>query len=129
MDQDYDNTKRLQVVLSGLSLRPKDEEALFIIDITLLGKFLTTRNFRRCGYVDYVTGRCNRKKPVIIIDKIGTQANIYGLRMKAENGGTVTFMENPAIENQRLVEGKGKRGETLGGIILGKVIEAGLGKK
>ncbi|KAF3452124.1 hypothetical protein FNV43_RR08221 [Rhamnella rubrinervis] len=46
MDGTSSFIKNLQDALMGLSLQPSDEAALSITNMTLLGKFLTTRNFR-----------------------------------------------------------------------------------
>ncbi|KAF3443814.1 hypothetical protein FNV43_RR13504 [Rhamnella rubrinervis] len=88
----------------------------------------------KCGFIDHVTGRCDRSEPIMLSNKVDWRGKLYGPWLKAENSGTVLFIETPTVENSGLqLEGRQLTGRNLKRLhresYVGNGIEPQIGKK
>ena len=54
-----------------------------------------------CGLLNHVTGRCTFSTPAMITTGAGLQAKLYGPWLRAENAGTILFVNPPEQSTKR----------------------------
>lgn len=53
-----------------------------------------------CGFLDHTTGRCKISALAMVTSPIGISAKIFGPWIRAENGGSVCFINTPVTEDR-----------------------------
>lgn len=56
--------------------------------------------FYKCGLLSHVTGKCNIKDPTLVTTSNGTSTKLFGPWLRAENGGSMQFINTSEHEDQ-----------------------------